>query len=101
MMKLITLFLLLSGPWTASSQNNLIINGNAPLIKDGTKIMIGRVVPRRFSDMKPEIDSAFVKNNRFEFKLNDNNGEFYSLTMGKYNARLYLQPGIANVTLSD
>lgn len=101
MMKLITLFLLLSIPRIASSQNNLIIKGNAPLIKDGTKIMIRRVMPRRFSDMKPEMDSAVVKNNRFEFKLKDDNGEFFFLTRGKYNTRLYLQPGTANVTLSD
>jgi peroxiredoxin len=101
MMKLIALLLLLSIPRIASSQNNLIINGNAPLIKDGTKIMIERVKPRRFSARKPETDSAFVTGNRFEFKLKDNNGEFYALTIGKYRKRLYLQPGIANVTLSD
>lgn len=100
-MKLITLLLLSSVPLLASSQNNLTINGNAPLIKDGTKIMIVRVMPRRFSDRKPEMDSTFVKNNRFEFKVRDDNGEFYFLTVGKYNSRLYLQPGIANVTLSD
>ena len=101
MIKLIALFLLLSISRIASSQNNLIINGNAPLIKDGTKIMIMRVLPRRFSDRKPETDSTLVKNNRFEFRLMDDNGEYYFLTVGKYNARLYLQPGIANVTLSD
>jgi peroxiredoxin len=100
-MKLIILFLLLSISRIASSQNNLIIKGNAPLIKDGTKIMIERVMPRRFSDMKPQMDSAVVKNNRFEFKLKDNNGEYYFLTRGKFSTRLYLQPGIANVTLSD
>ena len=100
-MKLIPLFLLLITARVACAQNNLIINGNAPLIKDGTKIMIKRVKPRRFSDMRPEMDSAFVKDHHFEFKLKNNNGEFYFLTKGKYNARLYLQPGIANVTLSD
>lgn len=100
-MKLITLLLLLSVPRIASSQNNLIINGNAPLIKDGTKIMIARGMPRRFSDRKPGTDSAFVKGNRFEFKLKDNNGELYYLTIGKHHKWLYLQPGIANVTLSD
>ncbi|SHN31887.1 TlpA disulfide reductase family protein [Mucilaginibacter sp. OK098] len=101
MMKLITLLLLLSIPRIASSQNNLIINGNAPLIKDGTKIIIRRVMPRRFSARKSETDSAYIKSNRFEFKLKDNNGEFYSLTIGKHRTQLYLQPGIANVTLSD
>ena len=101
MMKLITLLLLLSIPRIASSQNNLIINGNAPLIKDGTKIVIERLMPRRFSARKPGTDSAFVKGNRFEFKLKDNNGEFYYLTIGKHHTRLYLQPGIANVTFSD
>ncbi len=101
MRKLITLFLLLMIGQIASSQNNLNINGNAPLIKEGTKITIERVMPRRFSERKPEMDSAFVKNNRFEFNLKDDNGEFYSLALGKYRTRLYLQPGIANVTIAD
>jgi thiol-disulfide isomerase/thioredoxin len=101
MMKLITMLLLLSIPLIASSQNNLIINGNAPLIKDGAKVLIERVMPRRFSDRKRETDSAIVKGNRFEFKLRDNNGELYLLSIGKYHTRLYLQRGTANVTLSD
>ncbi|MBK0379078.1 TlpA disulfide reductase family protein [Mucilaginibacter segetis] len=101
MMKVILLFLLLLSAHIVKSQSNLIINGNTHLIKDGTKIIIERVMPRRFSDKKPEKDSTIVKNNKFEFKLNNNNGEFYSLTIGKHHTRLYLQPGIANVTLSD
>ncbi|MES2111863.1 MAG: TlpA disulfide reductase family protein [Bacteroidota bacterium] len=79
----------------------MTINGQAPLIKDGTKITIRRVKPRRFSDRKPETDSAFVKNNSFEFKLKDDGGEFYDLTIGKRHTRLYLQPGTAKVTLAD
>ncbi|MDP9080453.1 MAG: AhpC/TSA family protein [Bacteroidota bacterium] len=101
MKKLITLILLLSVAQIASSQNNLIINGSAPLIKDGTKIMVERVMPRRFSTRKPVTDSAFVNSGHFEFKLDRNNGECYSLTIGKHHTWLYLQPGIANVTLSD
>jgi len=92
---------LLSIPLIAGAQTNLTINGNAPLLKNGTKVMIERVKPRRFSDGKPETDSTFVESGRFEFKLVDDSGEYYFLTVGKHHARLYLQPGVANVTLAD
>ncbi|GAA4102820.1 TlpA disulfide reductase family protein [Mucilaginibacter panaciglaebae] len=98
--KLTLLFLLLLLAQVAFSQNNLIIKGKAPLLKDGTKINIEKIKPRRFA-AKTEVDSTYVKGHQFEFRLKNNNGEYYDLTINKYHTRLYLQPGMASVTLAD
>lgn len=87
-------------PAAAYSQTQLIVNGKAPRLKDGTEILLNQFVPDRFRPAnKPH--STKVKNHRFKFVLKTNSAELYAISTNKGVYRTFLQPGTANITITD
>jgi peroxiredoxin len=100
------LSLLLIIPLIIYPQKELIINGEAPFIKNGTIIHITSFYP-----YKPALnyliveDSAIIKNHKFEITLNVETAEAYILYIKgvnePYSGVVFLQPGNCKMLLKD
>jgi peroxiredoxin len=81
------------------SQNNLTIQGSASLLKDGTPVLIQRILPRRFKELNA--DRTITHDHQFSFNFKIKGGEVFSLSVGKHSATVFLQPGNAHIALED
>lgn len=95
------LFLLLSIPLLGYSQNNLLIKGTAPLLKDGSEIKLSKILPKRLTDATEKPLIAKIKDHKFEFSIHTNGSTFYNLFNDKGSSRLFLNNGEAIIFVKD
>lgn len=82
------------------AQNNLAVEGYAPHLKDGSKVLLEVLRPRRFFATANEKKTAIIKEKRFAFKLKTW-GERYNLSVNNNAALLFLGPGRATISIQD
>lgn len=99
-MRRILYVLLIIAPTLAYSQHKLVVNGSAPMLNDGTEILLQQLVPNRLSSLN-YINTTKVNGHHFKFILNTDGAEEYYLGLNRHGYRLFLEPGKADINIAD
>lgn len=104
--KTILVFILTLGFKITIAQEYFTVNGSTTIFPDGAKIIIKSNLPYRSVLNYPQlIDSAIIKNHRFEFIIKSNSTELYIFTVKTENkevwTKLFLQPSNTYLILND
>lgn len=104
MIKLSTLLLCISTifciPDLCSAQNNVVIHGYAPEMKNGTAIEIIETNP--FNSRKPvNIYKLQILNKEFRKQIRTGKGDSFFFKIGEEMKEIYLEPGEVRIDLPD
>lgn len=88
-------------PLCANSQKKLVIEGTAPMLNNGTEILIEQILPATSKGPEKKFITK-VNKHTFQYVLNVDGPELYHLSVGEHGSdRYFLEPGKLNIKIAD